>query len=316
MAVPSDVTLVNLNQPYVFKGWFPGSYGIVDQFIRKVPFLQLQQPTTQVNWNLLSTSNVVVPYPPNPSSPLPTTPLNFTQSSVTLTRIGDSVLVDNYSEAASGNVNDLLQVEIQAKRVAIIQQLGLQITQGNGTSPNLSGFSTLVTSNQEFTQYSPTPLHIYQLINLVRASDGSVGSGADCLVMDERVLRYLLTILPSYADYLDFVYDQDLGVPIPHFKGIPMYIGQVPAYGSPLVYDIWALKMTGPTGIRVLHATGTSDQYGIDVIQVPMQYGQAQVGAFVGGLYGLMVPEAHSIARITGVADSMLTSNGIVTLPP
>jgi hypothetical protein len=188
MAVPSDVTLVNLNQPYVFKGWFPGSYGIVDQFIRKVPFLQLQQPTTQVNWNLLNTSNTVVPYSTSPT--LPTTPLDFAQSNVTLSRFGDSVLVDNYSEAASGNVNDLLQIQIQAKRVAIIQQLGAQIVDGDPELSTMSGLSDLVTSNQQFsvsgTGGLPSLHDLLHLLHLLRASDGSVGGGADCLVMDER----------------------------------------------------------------------------------------------------------------------------------
>jgi hypothetical protein len=239
---------------------------------------------------------------------------------VTLTRIGDSVLVDKYSEAASGNVNDLLQTEIQAKRVAIIQQLGVQTTQGNGTLPNLSGFSSVVSSNQEFsvsgTGGLPAMLDLLHLVHLVRASDGCVGAGADCLVMDERVLRYVVSMLSGeYFSLIDFAYDQDLGVSVPRFRGLPMYIGQVPAYGSPLAYDIWALKLTGPTGIRMLHATGTSDQYGIDVVQLPMQYGAAQIGAFVGGLYALMVPEAHAIARIQGVLDSALTTAGIGTLP-
>ena len=317
MSIPNDATLISLNRPYVFKGTFPG--GFVDQFVRKFPFHRIEQPTTQVSWNLLSSSNAISFYLPDPPSPLPTNPLNFSASNLTLTRVGDSVLVDYFSEVVSGNTNNLLDTEIQTKKVGIIRTLGAQIIQGNGIAPNIKGLQSLVISSQQFSVAStggvPYLKELNQLVHMVRASDGCVGGGADCIVTHERVLRWILLALAPTYGILEFRHDADLGVSVPYFRGIPIYIGQSEAYDSPLAYDIWALKMSGPTGIRMLHAAGRSEEFGIDVVKIPIQPGSAQLGAFVGGLYGLMVPEAQSIARIQGVLDSTLTSVGIDPLP-
>jgi hypothetical protein len=306
MAIPTDLTMITLNRPYVFKGCFP--LGFIDQFIRKLPFQYLDQPTTNVFWNQISGSLTAAPY--NADANLPATPLNTTQKIILLQRIGDSVLVDQQSQTASGNTNDLLQTEIQAKRVAIVRSLGYQAILGDANSPNLNGLisespSTITVSGTGV----PTVNDLHRLVHMVRASDGAVGGGADCIVTHERVVRYLLSLLNT-STALDFIFDPELGVPVPHFRGIPIYIGQVPDVGS-YAFDIWALKISGPTGIRMLHATGSSDRFGIDVVPVPLQPFKAQIGAFVGGLYGLMIPEPQAFARLAGTTAAGLNTAGV-----
>lgn len=314
IGIPSDTTLVNLNRPYVFNDWYPG--GFIDHFIRKVPFQRLQQPTTSVAWNTATSLSVVAPYAPNAGG-LGATPMNATHTSLTLRRIGDSAMVDALSQASSGNTNELLQAQIVAKKIGIIRKLGQQIIQGDGTGAQLIGLQSLVDTNQEFNVNAvtqvPTTIELDKLINLVRASDGCVGGGADCLVAHETVIRFIINTMAQYS-LLDTAYDPDLGVPVVRYRGIPIYIGQITSGTSPPAFDIWALKLKGPTGIRVVHATGSSDSFGIDVQPIPMQAETGLVGAFVGGLYGVMVPEVESIARLQGTTFTGLSSAGIPSI--
>lgn len=313
MTIPSDSTLVNLNQSFVNRGWYP--FGFVDQFIRKIPFLKLERPTIEVNWNVPSS---IVPMTVSPfliDAALPSSAVEFIRKTISLQRIGDTALVDYLAQESSGNPNNLLDIQIQAKKVAIVRTLGQQIFQGNGTPPNLSGLSAVVTMGQQFTLSGTLPAiaDLEKLLHTVRASDGCVGSGPDCIVTHERVVRYLCSLLADKG-ILGSIFDPTLGTAIPCYRGIPIFIGQVAEDGlSP--YDIWALKIFGPTGIRLLHTAGQASEFGIGVESIPMQATKSQLGAFVGGLYGLMIPEPQSIARIQGVTNGLLSAAGIDALP-
>lgn len=317
MGIPSDDSLNNLNRPQVFRGWYP--LGFIDQFIRKIPFQFLERPTQKVKWNLIDLNGQQLSSSFYAPSSAPTMlSIDFSQTTVPLQRLGNIVMVDSLSETASGDVNDLLEAEIQAAKIAIVRTLGSEVINGQGTSgpppPHLNGLQFEITgySAQKFTTAgdAPTVQQLLQLIHMVRSSDGSVGSGADCIVTHERMIRYIVSVCANSNSLLDWIYDSDLGVQIPRFAGRPMYVGQIPTAG-PSAYAVWALKIFGPTGVRILHATGSSDQFGIDVVPIPMQAGQSQVGAFVGGLYGLMVPEPQSIAQLVGTTDSSLVANQI-----
>lgn len=316
MGIPTNDSLVSLNRPYVFNGWYP--LGFIDQFIRKIPFQRIDQPTTQVGWNTADPSLITVPVFAQDDN-VDLSAQDFSQTQMTLQRIGATALVDSLSQASSGNTNSLLDAEIQAKKIAIIRTLGAQIISGDGLTNNFNGLKAEIEASQEFSLSAlagaglPDHRDLLRLINMVRCSDGSVGGGADCIVTHEQVIRYIINDLADHGLVCATVYDADLGVSVPLFRGIPMYAGQVPLISGK--YDIWALKLSGPTGIRVLHATGQSSQFGIEVTPVPMQSVKSQIGAFVGGLYGLMVPEPQSIARIQGVSESDMESNGTLPLP-
>lgn len=321
MGIPNDVSLVNLNNSYIFKGFYP--QGIIDQFIRKIPFHRLDKPTTVVSWNRPKINTLVTVPVYARGADVDSTPQDFELTTRTMQRIGATALVDDFSQAVSGNPNNLLEAEIQAKKIAIIRTLGAQIFVGSGAENNFNGLKSEVIPSQEFSLTGnpllPTDKNLLQLINMVRASDGAVGGGADCLVTNERVIRYIVAQGLASGRNCETIYDADLGVAVPLFCGIPMYAGQVPTDDpeDPGIghYDIWAVKLSGPTGIRVLHATGRSDQFGIDVTPISTQVSKAQSGAFVGGLYCLMVPEPQSIARIKMVYEGDLLENGILVLP-
>lgn len=315
-----DNSLNNLNRPYVFKGWYP--QGFIDQFIRKVPFQRLEQPTAQVGWNVTGTTmslSGAAFY--SPGSAPPGLTVDFKLVPKPFQRLGETLQVDNLAETASGNTNDLLEAAIQAAKISLIRTLGVEIFVGTGTPPDLNGLGYEVNlSGNQFNVTSsglPSYIDLLQLVNMVRASDGAVGGGADCIVTHERVIRYIVSEFFRLGVDCDMVYDADLGVTVPRFRGVPMYAGQVPLTSG--TYDIFALKMSGPCGIRVVHATGRSDQFGIDVAPIPMQATLTQVGAYVGGFYALMVPEDLSIARLQGTTSAALGTNttgaGIAVLP-
>lgn len=325
MPIPTDTTNNNLNRSYVMNpSWVPG--GFVDQFIRKVPFQRVERATTQVKWNRLpagtSIPSVAAYAADGILSGLPIDVATLPKT-VTLQRIGDMVQVDYFSQMASGDPTDLLKMQMAARKVGVIRSLGLQIVQGNGVAPQLSGLgneqtvdggpSFPVTGGVGF----PTLQDLHKLVNAVRASDGFVGAGADCLMTHERVVRFILAIAENAPGGAGITWqrDADLGVPVPHFQGIPIYIGQAAGAASvpgPAVnYEVWALKLTGPTGIRVLHAGGDPDQFGVLNEPVPMQMNRSNLGAFVGGFYGLMVPEPQSLARLTGITEAGLATQNV-----
>lgn len=318
MGSPSDNTANLLNRPYVSKGWFPSptaGAGFVDQFTRKIPLQRIEKPTINLSWDRFDPSVGSLTVNPYATGGTPSSvQLEVIQTTRPFQRIGAMALVDSLAEAASGIPNDLLMAQIQAAKIGIIRTLGSQIITGDGISPHLNGFDyEIYPATQGFSVSMvsgfnvPSVQDILYLINLVKASDGSIGRGyADCIVTHERVIRFIVFYATQQASGLiDYVYDSDLGVQVPRFAGVPMYNGQIPTSGT-TGYEIYALKMSGPTGIRLLHATGSSDQFGIDITPIPMQSTVAQRGAYVGGYYCLMVPEVQSLARCIGTDNTGL----------
>jgi hypothetical protein len=138
----------------------------------------------------------------------------------------------------------------------------------------------------------------------VTASDGCVGAGADCLVASSKMVRFIAKLIEDKGACPQFAFDQDLGVPVLHFNGIPVYVGQnvsneTKGTGTNLT-SVWAVKLTGPTGVRVLHSGGDASMFGIDVTDIPAQPTVSKIGKFVGGSYALLVPEDESLARLNG----------------
>jgi len=91
MGIPTNDSLVSLNRPYVFNGWYP--LGFIDQFIRKIPFQRIDQPTTQVGWNTADPSLITVPVFAQDDN-VDLSAQDFSQTQMTLQRIGATALVD------------------------------------------------------------------------------------------------------------------------------------------------------------------------------------------------------------------------------
>lgn len=312
MTIPLTDTVANLASEAVLAGIVPG--GFRDQLIRKLRFQRIEQPGELVDWNRATTPPTVPIYAPGSGLSVSTT--NTTKETAYFRRIGDVAEVDHAQETAASNPNDQLGVQVAMKRAAIIRRLGEQVVIGDGLSSNLRGLDYYITGAQTpITSPTLTREQVLKLIATVTASDGTVGAGADCLVANERVVRYLIKLFEDApGGGVSWIMDGDLGVAVPHCAGVPVYVGQEPI-GDPNPADtsnLWAVKLRGPTGIYVLHTGGESRDFGIEVRPVPMQASTSTRGFFVGGFYALVVPEAESIAKIAGINHA----NGIPSNVP
>ena len=98
-----------------------------------------------------------------------------------------------------------------------------------------------------------------------------------------------------------------------HFHGIPVLTGRVRegiVSGSYSSTDAWALKLFGPSGVRVLHVGGDPRSYGVrvdragPVMRLDSESGEANNasrGVEVSGVYSIVVPEPNSVARLHGI---------------
>lgn len=297
-AVAGPDTVANLSRTYVVPAWFPG--GFVDQFIRKVRFERIDQPSESVRWNRADPLPAVAAY--DLGAVLPAAAMQTVRVTGTMRRIGDVAEVDTFQETSCSDPNPQLDVQVQAKRVAIVRTLGSLLVAG--AAGDFDSLAARIVAAQRMTGIStPTLQDVARLIRRVTASDGWSGSGADCLVANERVARHLVRLLeeaPGGGPL--YVPDPDLAVPIPCFEGVPIYVGQVPTLvGPPRTSFIYALKLMGPTGIRILHGSGRACELGVEVRPLPMQAAASKRGAFVGGLYALLIPEDESFARIEDI---------------
>ena len=298
MTIPSTATIANLAREAVLKGIVPG--GFRDQFIRKIRFQLISQPGESVDYNRATSAPTVPVYGPGDALTLSTTATTKVTSN--FRRIGDVAEVDHSQLTAASDPNDQLEVQVAMKRAGIVRRLGVQVLTGDSLNPNdLEGFFTRITSGQSVTSATLTKEQVLKLVALVTASDGHVGAGADCLVGHDRVVRYLVKLFEDApgGGGLEWRTDSDLGVPVPHVAGTPVYVGQEPIVSN--LSNLWAAKLRGPTGCYLLHTGGTSTDFGIEVREVPMQAAISKRGFFVGGFYALVVPEAESIARISGI---------------
>lgn len=205
---------------------------------------------------------------------------------------------------------DQLAVQVRAKAIAALRTLGSEVIEGDGTAPRMKGLMGFITAGQTIgagdmptSAAAPTLADLPRLVYLVSASEGGVGAGPTCLVAAPKAVRFIVHLLETAGLTPQFVWDPDLDAPVLQFNGLPVYVGQnstAETKGGTTCTSIWALRMGGRTGVRLLHSTGRSEDYGIDVQDIPMQGTAATIGKFVGGHYALVVPEAESIARLDG----------------
>ena len=314
MSLPSQTTVQNLSYAYKQPTWYPK--GLLDQFVRKVPFEHVDQPSPSLDWNRATVSIPALAVVAAGGT-LTATAMDTTKVTGNWVRIGDVAEVDYFHKASASDPFDQLEVQVTAKKIACVRSLGLNILEGLGGADVFEGFKFRVTSGQTIGAANnganggaPTIEEVHKLVSLVAASDGCVGAGADCLVAASKAVRFILKLIEDKGVTPQFVFDADLGVPVLLFNGIPVYVGQnatteTKGSGSNLT-SIWAVKLNGPTGVRVLHSGGDPSGFGIEVSDIPAQPTVATAGKFVGGNYALLVPEDESIARLNGCNLSTL----------
>ena len=122
--------------------------------------------------------------------------------------------------------------------------------------------------------------------------------------------RHLLMLIRQAALNPQFAYDEVLGVPVLHYCGIPVYVGQnSQEEEDPYNYQsVWAVKLRGPTGVKLCHVGGEAGEFGIRVENLDrFMPNYPRHAKFIGGYYALLIPEKESIARMYKISTSGAT---------
>lgn len=217
----------------------------------------------------------------------------------------------------AGGLDDMLEVQADLARIAVVRALSEAVfhsdppTDDDGALAGLP-YAVGVSSPQTVT-YDPARGLIGGLSEIearCHPSDGDFGAGADVFVMSSRARWRLLKELEDRGVTPDFAFYPALERRVLHFHGIPVLGGRVPEpAGDPPVTEAWALRLDGPSGVRILHLDGDSSEYGLREQPVTMVAGldtqgeaeNATAGLEVFGVYSLHVPEVRSAARLRTV---------------
>jgi hypothetical protein len=301
MALPNAATVESLTRCKALPGFFPGGY--VDEFLRKLPFESLEGYGHQVQINRVTVLGAVTYFTAgglvgNIASAVAASPVTFVVS-----RVGDIVEVDSADIDGSSPENNQLDLQVEMKKVSLLRSLSSAVISGNGVPPNLSGLEVLATGAQvlDLAGVAPTLADYHRIIARVKASDGSIGAGADAIVMHPRTRRQLISLMETSGYGCDYSVDPDLGVPVLHFEGLPVYVSDGVPTNDGAVTDrssAYPVKLTGPTAIRMLHVGGTGADFGIIVEDVPAQLTVTKSARSVRGAYSLLVPEVACVARL------------------
>jgi hypothetical protein len=159
---------------------------------------------------------------------------------------------------------------------------------------------------------------VRQLMRQVAPSGDGFGVGPNALLMSRRTRDVMIGLERAAGTSPTFLPDPHSGGELRyHFDGVPIYVGPVredentsgstPAFGStdsPYAYNrssIYAMRLGGPTGVRMLHFGGDSANFGLQVEQIAPQSSAAATGYRIHGYYTLFIPERQSCARLWGI---------------
>lgn len=178
-----------------------------------------------------------------------------------------------------------------------------------------SGSGTSLTDTFQVVKLNTTPLiaGVRKLLRRVSPSGGAFGQGPNMLLMSQRARDTLIA-----AERTTIGSNQPVFLPTAdgemryHFDGVPVHVGPVredesttgavPDWGGTDATSIYALRIGGPSGVRMLHVGGESQQFGIVVEPVAQAPNTVTEGYRVHGTYTLYVPERQSVARLWGVS--------------
>ena len=299
MAQPTDGTIDDLTRTKTLPGFFPG--GWVDQFLRVLPFQEASGYGRFVEGNRSSSLGGVSFY--SPGGALTATQGQVTMEPFTFERIAGTAQVDVADIDASADPNQQLELQVAMRKIALLRVLSNELFFGDATPPNMKGLLAHVEAagqTLDLNDTAPTLARYHRLVSLVRASDGALGTGAAALVMNFNARRQLTSLIEAAGGWACYENDELLGVPVMKFDGVPVYVTEgitVDAVTSQTT--VFAVKLRGPTGIRMLHVGGNSAEYGIVVDEVPNQMGVSERAKIVRGYYALLVPEVQSVAAMT-----------------
>jgi hypothetical protein len=274
----------------------------VDEFLRVLPFQEASGYGPSVQINQVTDLGGVAFY--LAGGGLVATQGATTLSTFTFARVGGTAQVDDADIAASADPNDQLELQVAMRKVALLRTLSPNMIFGDGVAPNMLGLFTQIEAvggqTIDLAGAAPVLRDYHRLVALVKASDGALGTGADALVMNLYARRQLTSLIETAGGCPSYEIDAALGVPVLKFDGLPVYVTDgIPIPPGPdFKTTILAVKLKGPTGIRMLHVGGSSQEFGIVVDEVPNQLAVNQRAKIVRGYYALLVPEAASAAAM------------------
>lgn len=212
---------------------------------------------------------------------------------------------------------NILAVQIELAKIGIVRALSEAIFHSRPTSDDQAEFAGLPfflppgsPNDVAFDAGVGLIGGISEILTRVRPSDGDFGAGPDAVFTSSRVWWRLLQDLENKSVTPDFYYCPLTGRVEFHFHGVPVLIGRVPEPASANPTTVaWALKLLGPTGIKILHKGGESTKFGVRTEPMTTMTGfdaageavSATRGVHVFGVYSLLVPEPNSIARLSGI---------------
>jgi hypothetical protein len=215
--------------------------------------------------------------------------------------------------------DSVLEADIALARASLLWSLGDALVNGDGSTNyvdaivGLRGFTTLSTypqydlsfsSSASLTGQDPERTLLREVLRLVSRATTSAPNGnstaPDALVTSDRVIRRLVDS------------QHGLGVS-PEFRSCPLVGGLncyclygVPVLPAPVddtsnFANLYAVKLTGPAGLRVVHLDGRSEDRGVTVEKLSTDVSSGGIGAIVQGYHALVPPESHSVVALTGI---------------
>jgi hypothetical protein len=138
MSLPSQTTVQNLSRPYKAPTWFPK--GLLDQFVRKVPFEHVAEPSPTTEWNRATSLPVISVY--TRGGTFSAAAMDTTKVTGNWFRVGEVAEVDYFDQTAASNTIEQLAVQVGARKVGCVRALGLGIVEGAGGPASRGSSST------------------------------------------------------------------------------------------------------------------------------------------------------------------------------
>lgn len=223
-----------------------------------------------------------------------------------------SLVVRSDESMVDGGGTDMLEAQIDLARTAIVRALSEALFHSsppNDDGAELAGLPFYLGGGVNDVGYDSARGMMGGLAEIeARCSpgDGDFGARPDVFVMSSRARWRLLREMEEKGVTPQFDYSPITGRRQLHFHGLPVLIGRVP---EPKTTDAWALKLYGPSGIRLVHLGGVEEDFGLrreERTTLAGLDGQGEANSAtrsveVFGVYSLSVPDPFSIARLNGI---------------
>lgn len=262
--------------------------------------------------------------------------VNSTYETFFLKRLGAFVELDPYQQkllatrGATSSGPDPVSTIRNAVKVASVRALGRALVNGDRTNTDmLHGLAGLY--DDQFISPGADPqvfqsgvaltlTEVRKLCRLVVPSgDDGLGEGPNALVMSRRTRDVLIATEQNTtvgARSVQFLPDpMGTGGLRYHFNGIPVYVAPCredevttsspthPVFGADNenASSIYALRLGGRTGVRLIHFGGSREDFGLQFEDIAPSASSGPTGYRVHGSYALVVPERTAVARLWGI---------------